>query len=112
MTIQFKRATAPRWFELNPVLTNGEPGFEYDTGKFKIGDGKTPWRDLEYQNSENEIIVVEALALLPTIGQSNKIYMANDSPILYRWNNTESKYESLTFDPSTIKIINGGTANG
>lgn len=32
----------------NPVLRVGEPGFETDTGKLKIGDGLTHWRELDY----------------------------------------------------------------
>ena len=32
----------------NPVLSAGEPGFELDTGKLKIGDGSTYWNDLPY----------------------------------------------------------------
>ena len=50
---QFKRGTAQRWIEVNPILKQGEPGFEYDTGKLKIGDGFTPWLALPYSNSEN-----------------------------------------------------------
>lgn len=45
---QFKRSTAQRWLETNPILRQGEPGFEIDTGKLKIGDGITPWRRLPY----------------------------------------------------------------
>ena len=48
---QFKRGTAQRWIDVNPVLRQGEPGFEYDTGKLKIGDGFTPWLALPYINS-------------------------------------------------------------
>lgn len=47
-TYQFKRSTAQRWLDLNPILRQGEPGFEYDTGKLKIGNGFTPWKDLPY----------------------------------------------------------------
>lgn len=34
--------------DANPVLQDGEPGYEKDTGKLKIGDGLTHWRELEY----------------------------------------------------------------
>ena len=27
-TYQFKRGTAQRWIEVNPILRQGEPGFE------------------------------------------------------------------------------------
>jgi hypothetical protein len=50
---QFKRGTAQRWIEVNPILRQGEPGFEYDTGKLKIGDGFTPWLALPYINDVN-----------------------------------------------------------
>lgn len=47
-TFQFKRATAARWQELNLVLAAGEPGYELDTGRLKIGNGETPWNELNY----------------------------------------------------------------
>jgi hypothetical protein len=34
------------WYELNPILAEGEIGIESDTGFFKIGDGKTDWNNL------------------------------------------------------------------
>lgn len=36
------------WIRLNPVLINGEIGQEINTGRLKIGDGKTRWTDLTY----------------------------------------------------------------
>lgn len=44
--IQYKRGTAARWAQLNPVLADGEPGYETDTKKRKTGDGVTAWVDL------------------------------------------------------------------
>ena len=49
-TFQVKRGTAARWEELNPILNPGEPGFEMDTFKLKIGNGSTPWKELPYVN--------------------------------------------------------------
>lgn len=46
--IQFKRGTAANLTAANPVLSIGEPGFEYDTGKVKIGDGVRAWNSLPY----------------------------------------------------------------
>ena len=42
-TIQFKRGTSAQWTSQNPVLADGEPALETDTGKIKIGDGTTEW---------------------------------------------------------------------
>ena len=49
-TFQVKRGTAARWEELNLILNPGEPGFEMDTFKLKIGNGSTPWKELPYVN--------------------------------------------------------------
>jgi len=45
---QFRKGTAAAWTSANPVLGSGEPGFETDTGKLKIGDGSTAWGSLTY----------------------------------------------------------------
>lgn len=51
-TFKLKRASAARWQELNPVLVAGEPGFELDAYRLKIGDGETAWNDLPYIGRE------------------------------------------------------------
>ena len=114
-TLQLKRGTAARWVELNLVLAAGEPGFEYDTKKLKIGDGVTAWNDLPYIG-QNNICCVTAYSELPPAGDVNCLYKVSNEKALYQWNATEAKYESLSsgssFTPSEIKLIYGGTANG
>lgn len=51
--LQFRRDTAANWSSANPTLSAGEPAFETDTGKEKIGDGTTAWSSLPYQSSNN-----------------------------------------------------------
>lgn len=46
--IKFRRGTATAWTTANPVLGAGEPGFETDTGNFKIGNGTDDWNTLPY----------------------------------------------------------------
>lgn len=46
--IQLRRDTAANWSTYNPTLSAGEPGFETDTGKLKIGDGRNSWSSLDY----------------------------------------------------------------
>ena len=38
--------TSAQWIEKNPILANGEVGFETDTNNVKIGDGSTSYVDL------------------------------------------------------------------
>jgi microcystin-dependent protein len=50
-TIQFRRGTAAAWLAVDPILSEGEAGFETDTGKIKFGDGLTHWNSLLYYPS-------------------------------------------------------------
>lgn len=51
--IQLRRDTAALWTSANPVLGQGEPGYETDTGKLKIGNGASAWASLAYQVAVN-----------------------------------------------------------
>lgn len=46
--IQLRRGTAAQWTTENPLLADGEQGFEKDTGRRKVGDGITLWNNLPY----------------------------------------------------------------
>jgi hypothetical protein len=46
--IQWRRDTAANWTANNPTLAQGEPAYETDTNKFKIGNGSTAWNSLAY----------------------------------------------------------------
>ena len=48
--IQYRRGSASQWTTTNPVLAIGEPGYETDTGKFKVGDGSATWTALPYSS--------------------------------------------------------------
>lgn len=45
---QIRRDLSSAWTAADPVLADGEMGYEKDTGKMKIGDGTTHWKKLEY----------------------------------------------------------------
>ena len=47
-TIKHRRGTASEWIATNPILADGELGFERDTNRFKLGDGLHNWTDLDY----------------------------------------------------------------
>lgn len=50
--IQLRRDSSARWAEINPILLEGEVGYEIDTKLRKIGDGVNRWNDLEYLRAE------------------------------------------------------------
>lgn len=47
--IQLRRDTAANWTSNNPILAEGEPAYETDTLKEKLGDGITAWNSLPYK---------------------------------------------------------------
>jgi hypothetical protein len=48
--IQVRRDTEADWESVNPVLAEGEIGFESDTNQIKIGDGTKTWNELQYSS--------------------------------------------------------------
>lgn len=66
--VQLKRASASYWNTSNPVLRRGEPGYETDTGRLKIGDGTKTWSLLPYVDTTN---LTAGLATKSDIGHTH-----------------------------------------
>ena len=97
LTFQLKRGTAARWIEMNPVLADGEPGFELDTNQLKIGNGKDTWTNLPYLTDTASLVTEEELA--------NAIDIAKEEIL-----NQSGLYE-LNYDKTAneIKLTNKNT---
>lgn len=111
---QLRRGLAEAWERNNPLLAPGEPGYELDTHKVKIGDGTSLWKDLPYIGEQN-IVSYYSAEQLPTIGNVNYIYKVNKENMLYHWSEQEKKFVPL--GPSgvgsdEIEYIDGGNASG
>lgn len=52
--LKIRRDNSVVWRHINPVLEQGEPAVELDTGKMKIGDGERPYVELPYTSSTTE----------------------------------------------------------
>ena len=48
--LQFRRGPGTDWGIANPVLADGEPGYDKTTGWVKYGDGVRTWADLPWAN--------------------------------------------------------------
>ena len=73
--IKFRRDTAAAWTQANPVLAQGEPGFEHDTGLLKIGDGATAWASLDYAAGGNSL--TDDRAVTVTVGNTDYFAIVN-----------------------------------
>lgn len=65
--IQLRRDTAARWAQSNPILLEGEIGYETDTRMRKIGDGVSNWNQLGYLRAEG---------IVQTTGDSEDVVMS------------------------------------
>lgn len=75
-TIRQRRGTAAQWASVNPVLSQGEIGFEVDTGKFKFGDGATAWNVLAYftgMDNSSSGPMANTLVLRDTNGRTSMV---------------------------------------
>lgn len=100
------------WVSRNPVLAKGEIGAEIDTGLLKLGDGLSPYNDLDYINRSNGR---DGDGALITISNS-KFTVANYGKSYYKYDanlGTEIKVDEtdLTKWPSTLELeIKNGIA--
>jgi hypothetical protein len=69
-SIQLRRDTAANWAASDPVLNQGEPGYEYDTGLLKIGDGLSHWTSLVYYGN----LYAQSTTAV-TVGTGNKTWL-------------------------------------
>jgi hypothetical protein len=66
-TFKLRRGLAVQWSLTDPILNDGEPGVESDTGNLKLGDGIHIWTDLPYVPGEDLVDskIAEAIAAIP-----------------------------------------------
>lgn len=102
---RLRRGLAATWLSLNDILLGGEIGLETDTGKVKIGDGITPWNDLDYSfNGANPV---------PGLGISID-YTVPEAPVIHndgvRGLSAGDGIEIDDSDPHNPQIINSRIA--
>jgi hypothetical protein len=97
--IQLRRDSSIAWNNVNPVLSQGEPGFEIDSGRVKVGDGIKPWNQLPYIKTEN----------LPPNAQG---ILQNDGSGLLSWAlippGFSGNYNDLTNKPNLHPVATSG----
>jgi len=72
--MQQRRGTAEQWTLANPILAEGEIGFEIDINQFKVGDGVNRWEDLSYFRNSNDVDeILEDFIPLSEKGEANGV---------------------------------------
>lgn len=89
-TFKVRRGNSDVWAQVNPKLAAGEPGYELDNHRLKIGDGEKTWNELPYIGGSSTEIPelqdyvtkdeLEALvqSYIPSSEKENQIKILND----------------------------------
>ena len=62
--IQIRRDTTANWEGVNPVLADGEIGFDTVANRFKVGNGVDEWAAIEYSGGANGSELVDGDAYI------------------------------------------------
>ena len=71
--IKIRRDSYANWFNVNPTLGIGEPGYDTTNRKLKIGDGTTLWRALSYFDDQVTDLSAYAGDIVPSVDVSQSI---------------------------------------
>ncbi len=84
--IQMRNDTAENWESVNPVLDVGEIGYDVTNKKTKIGDGVTPWVDLDWFATETKPSFADnswaQIAAFAENGKAASVYNVGDEKVI------------------------------
>ena len=107
--IQFRRDIETNWTAANPLLSQGELGFETDTNRFKIGDGSTYWVDLEYTfNPElgtDQNLYTTSSVTFDAITVTNQLTLGGNIQVPTRTTPHAGTGQTLRFNDATQQVI-------
>jgi hypothetical protein len=126
---QLRRSTSSNWTYTNPILKAGEPGFESDSYKLKIGDGVNRWNTLPYlgkaqgptgsiQYTDGRGNFLGDSGLVYNSGVSGNVQLRGDflpaADALYNLGSISQRWSEINVGHGTINIAgpSGSTAVG
>lgn len=114
-TLLFKRGTKADLAAMEEIIQSGEPVYEIDTGRIKIGDGKTKYVDLQYIGGGGGDEEIDAL-----IDKVNNFLNGADISqeaidtlieIQTQFNNSETKVTDVIKEIATLKATDTELSN-
>jgi hypothetical protein len=80
LLLEFRRGTAASWTAANPVLAAGEPAWESDTNKMKIGDGVTAWNALAYFGGTSGVSSLDGITGAVSLVAGANVTVTDNAP--------------------------------
>lgn len=117
MLVQMKirRGTASEWSTSNPILSDGELGYEKDTQKLKVGNGTAAWNDLAYSFAGSSTVnLVQASGYTSTPTAAGTTTLTANSSLIQVFTGTTTQNVNLPVTSTlalgwTFTIINNST---
>lgn len=110
--LQYRRDTKANWLKYNPVLMEGEVGYETDTHHQKVGDGVSKYSELEYEvgvgnitqeTGDSESLVMSQKAVSEKFSELGS-EVKNNIPQIYI-NSINAQLEGNLFNKDAVGII-------
>lgn len=106
--LQIRRDTSRNWSLVDPILAQGQIGFDVDVGKHKIGDGIKHWTQLPYFALETDLTNKLTFIFKSTQEWSRQTSLVSQVGTVYVWTDYETIQEgsSVMYVPG-IKFGDG-----
>lgn len=105
--IQVRRGTASEWSAKNPILGDGEPGYDLTNKIFKIGDGTTRWASLSGVSGASDSLTQEDLdQAISNLINSAPETLDTLNEIAAAINNNASFFETVAYSGGDISQFN------
>ena len=101
--IQIRRDTTVNWNSANPILADGEMGFDTTNKKFKVGNGTTAWNSLDYNVASDTPTALSQL--IKDIDFDERYYTEEEVDEKLNLFTRITGLTSLTIDCSTADIF-------
>lgn len=108
-TIKFRRDTSANWTSVNPIPAQGEPCYETDTGKLKIGNGSDNYVALPYVSDGGGSAGDLPIATATTLGGvkvGNNLSITEDGTL-----SASSEAKTVKTPSGRINLDDGGLHN-
>ena len=110
--IQFRRGKTKNWRETKTILASGQPGYDKEKHKIKIGDGEKSWVTLPYASglSADEILSSEkdAKKLFDPLDIFSKIIITYGTEVPDKDTVGQLYLQYYETDPETDYIVSSG----
>ena len=101
-TFKLRRGHTEALREQNVLPSQGEPIFDIDLNKLKIGDGVKHYNELEYIGKS--VITANSVEEFPVQGDSECLYIAADPESIYRFDAISKTYVPLYANALSNKV--------